>query len=92
MKNIIELGEDGSVPATIITIGPKHVVIRLRRGGEHLCAIGDVPAEFLLEGQPISLRHDDDGFVSSIEQRFPEPPTPELQRKIDNALAWVDRI
>jgi hypothetical protein len=52
----------------------------------------DIAPDLLLEGKPIFMNHDIDGFVTSITPRMPEELPPEIRGRFDELRHWCESL
>lgn len=81
-----------SVEATVTAVLPDRVGIRARDGREWDLDIRDIPPELAREGQPINLLHDDDGWVTEVVAREPDPLPDSIRERLAAMKLWIDDL
>lgn len=79
----------GSLPATVSEVDDIGVEVTTNDGRRWTLAKSDFPDALARVGQPVSLVHDADGWVTGIAEREKEPLSPELQARIAEMERWV---
>lgn len=76
--------------ATVVQVDGDAVWIAASDGRRWGVSRADLPEHLAREGQPISLLHDERGFVRDVEGRAKEEVSPALQARITAARGWIE--
>lgn len=79
----------GKLAATVVEVDGDAVWISASDGRRWGVSRADFPAHLTREGQPISLLHDERGFVTEVETRARGDISPELQERLLTVQDWI---
>lgn len=82
----------GRLSATVSEVDDVGVEVMTNDGRRWTVAASDFPEALARVGQPISLVHDADGWVTEILEREKEAPSPELQARLAEMERWIDSL